>query len=93
VFSDPLVDHGAMRVAQRHVGRLRSKAFPDRLHQAQPFLGRELGDFGNTGIAHEAKPTTVTLSALTLRLRRAGAPRRVCPQQVHCPASPESAPL
>ena len=65
VFSEALVDHPAMSVAKRHVGRLRSKALPDQLRQAQPRLGRELQDFINIGVAHDSKLTTVASTALT----------------------------
>jgi hypothetical protein len=78
VFSDAFVEDGAMGVAEWYVSRFRSKAIPDQLEQAQPIRGRELENFGNIGVAHGIKATTVAVSTLTPAISRAASWPRGC---------------
>ena len=57
MFGEFRVERFAVRIAKRHIARPSSQAFPNQLHQPQPFFGRKLKDFGDIGFTHEQKLT------------------------------------
>ncbi len=52
MFSQTLINHRAMGIAERHDRGIGGEAFPDKFDEPQPFLNRELQNFRNIRITH-----------------------------------------